>query len=151
MISLPRRLRQNPQLRTPDLIHRKGSLRPLVTVVMQTGPVARGSFYRGCQKNVPIEDRFSATNPYAAILFSEHYYGKRYNSFFKPAWDNLQVSGRIWFFPCTFITGLQFIHNLILFVNCLMGRNYSFRIVTKEICYRAEWKQVKQKSPESIM
>ena len=36
-------------------------------------------FYRGCQKNVPIEDRFSATNPYAAILFSEHYYDKRYN------------------------------------------------------------------------
>ena len=35
-------------------------------------------FYRGCQKNVPIEDRFSATTPYAAILFSEHYYGKRY-------------------------------------------------------------------------
>jgi len=34
--------------------------------------------YRGCQKNVPIEDRFSATNPYAAILFSEHYYDKRY-------------------------------------------------------------------------
>jgi hypothetical protein len=35
--------------------------------------------YRGCQKNVPIEDRFSVTNPYAAILFSEHYYDKRYN------------------------------------------------------------------------
>jgi len=34
--------------------------------------------YRGCQKNDPIEGRFSATNPYAAILFSEHYYGKRY-------------------------------------------------------------------------
>jgi len=36
-------------------------------------------FYRGCQKNVPIEDRFSATNPYTAIIFSEHYYDKRYN------------------------------------------------------------------------
>ncbi len=36
--------------------------------------------YRGCQKNVPIEDRFSAANPYAAILFSEHYYDKRYKS-----------------------------------------------------------------------
>jgi len=35
--------------------------------------------YRGCQKNVPIEDRFSATNPYAAIL-SEHYYDKRYKT-----------------------------------------------------------------------
>ena len=35
--------------------------------------------YRGCQKNVPIEDRFSATNPYTAIIFSEHYYDKRYN------------------------------------------------------------------------
>ena len=34
--------------------------------------------YRGCQKNVPIEDLFSATTPYAAILFSEHYYDKRY-------------------------------------------------------------------------
>jgi len=34
--------------------------------------------YRGCQKNVPIEDRFSATNPYTAIIFSEHYYDKRY-------------------------------------------------------------------------
>ena len=37
--------------------------------------------YRDCQKNVPIEDRFSATTPYAAILISEHYYGKRYNWF----------------------------------------------------------------------
>ena len=37
-------------------------------------------FYRGCQKNVPIEDRFSATNPYAAILFSEHDYDKRYKN-----------------------------------------------------------------------
>ncbi len=36
--------------------------------------------YRGCQKNIPIEDYFSATNPYAAILFSEHYYDKRYKS-----------------------------------------------------------------------
>ncbi len=36
--------------------------------------------YRGCQKNVPIEDRFSATNPYATILFSEHYYDNRYKS-----------------------------------------------------------------------
>ncbi len=36
--------------------------------------------YRGCQKNVPIEDRFSVTNPYAAILFSEHYYDKRYKT-----------------------------------------------------------------------
>jgi len=36
------------------------------------------TIYRDCQKNVPIEDRFSATTPYAAILFSEHYYGKRY-------------------------------------------------------------------------
>ena len=25
--------------------------------------------YRGCQKNVPIKDRFSATNPYAASYF----------------------------------------------------------------------------------
>ena len=31
------------------------------------------------RNNVPIEDRFSATNPYAAIIFSEHYYDKRYN------------------------------------------------------------------------
>ncbi len=38
----------------------------------------RRVLYRGCQKNVPIEDRFYATNPYAAILFSEHYYDKRY-------------------------------------------------------------------------
>ena len=37
--------------------------------------------YRGCQKNVPIEGRFSATNPYAAILFSEHYYDKWYKQF----------------------------------------------------------------------
>ena len=36
--------------------------------------------YRGCQKNVPIEDLFSATTPYAAILFSEHYYDKRYKT-----------------------------------------------------------------------
>ncbi len=36
--------------------------------------------YRGCQKNVPIEDRFSATNPYTAIIFSEHYYDKRYKA-----------------------------------------------------------------------
>ena len=41
------------------------------------GAMANG-IYRGCQKNVPIEDRFSATNPYAAIIFSEHYYDKRY-------------------------------------------------------------------------
>ncbi len=38
------------------------------------------SWYRGCQKNVPIEDRFYATNPYAAILFSGHYYDKRYKN-----------------------------------------------------------------------
>ena len=38
-----------------------------------------GSTYRGCHKNVPIEDRFYVTNPSAAILFSEHYYDKRYN------------------------------------------------------------------------
>jgi hypothetical protein len=36
--------------------------------------------YRDCQKNVPIEDRFSATNPYAAILFLEHYCDKRYKT-----------------------------------------------------------------------
>ncbi len=36
------------------------------------------SIYRVCQKNVPIEDRFSGIIPYAAILFSEHYYDKRY-------------------------------------------------------------------------
>jgi hypothetical protein len=40
----------------------------------------RIAYYRDCQKNVPIEDRFSATTPYAAILISEHYYGKRYNT-----------------------------------------------------------------------
>jgi len=34
--------------------------------------------YRGCQKNVPIAGRFSATTPYAAILFPGHYYDKRY-------------------------------------------------------------------------
>ena len=33
--------------------------------------------YRGCQKNVPIEDCFFATTPYTAILFSEYYYDKR--------------------------------------------------------------------------
>ncbi len=38
--------------------------------------------YRGCQKNVPIEDRFSATNPYTAIIFSEHYYDKRYRIYY---------------------------------------------------------------------
>jgi hypothetical protein len=36
-------------------------------------------WYRGCQKNVPIEDRFSVTNPYAAILFSEQYSDNSYN------------------------------------------------------------------------
>jgi hypothetical protein len=35
--------------------------------------------YGGCRNNPPIEDRFSATNSYAAILFSEHYDEKRYN------------------------------------------------------------------------
>jgi len=40
--------------------------------------IANPDLYRGCQKNVPIEDRFSATNPYTAIIFSEHYYDKRY-------------------------------------------------------------------------
>ena len=35
-------------------------------------------FYRACQKNVPIEDLFYATTPYATI-HSEHYYDKRYN------------------------------------------------------------------------
>jgi hypothetical protein len=45
----------------------------------RTAPLQHISFsYRGCQKNVPIEDRFSATNPYTAIIFSEHYYDKRY-------------------------------------------------------------------------
>ncbi len=39
--------------------------------------------YRGCQKNVPIEDLFSATTPYAAILFSEPYYDKRYTRSFQ--------------------------------------------------------------------
>ena len=38
----------------------------------------RRVLYRGCQKTVPIEDLLSATTPYAAILFSEHYYDKRY-------------------------------------------------------------------------
>ena len=38
------------------------------------------SFYRDCQKNIPIEDHFSATTPYAAILFSEHDHDKRYKS-----------------------------------------------------------------------
>ena len=47
------------------------------------------TFYRGCQKNVPIEDRFSATNLYTAIIFSEHYYDKRYKMP-EPAW------GRPW-------------------------------------------------------
>ena len=32
------------------------------------------------RKTVPIEDLFSPTTPYAAILFSEHYYDKRYKS-----------------------------------------------------------------------
>ncbi len=43
--------------------------------LLQGGEGVNGKplLYRGCQKNVPIEDRFSATNPYAAILFSEHY------------------------------------------------------------------------------
>ena len=36
--------------------------------------------YRGCQKNVPIEDLFSATTPYAAILFSEHCSDNRYKT-----------------------------------------------------------------------
>jgi hypothetical protein len=37
------------------------------------------SFYSGCQKNVPISGRFFATTFYAAILFSERDYDKRYN------------------------------------------------------------------------
>jgi hypothetical protein len=35
--------------------------------------------YSGCQKNVPISGRFFATNAYAAILFAERNYDKRYN------------------------------------------------------------------------
>jgi hypothetical protein len=35
-------------------------------------------FYSGCQKNVPIAERLFGYNTYAAILFSEHYYDKRY-------------------------------------------------------------------------
>jgi len=62
--------------------------------------------YRDCQKNVPIEDRFSATTPYAAILYSEHYYGKRYK---------IQVlSHALHFFYCMFSVsgyhGLWFVH-----------------------------------------
>ena len=34
--------------------------------------------YSGCQKNVPIEGRFSVTTPYAAVHFPEHHYDKRY-------------------------------------------------------------------------
>jgi hypothetical protein len=35
--------------------------------------------YRGCQKNVPIAERFFCYNTYAAILYSEHYYDNWYN------------------------------------------------------------------------
>jgi len=43
-------------------------------------PISLNLWYRACQKNVPIEGRFSATDPYAAILFSEHFYDKRYKT-----------------------------------------------------------------------
>jgi hypothetical protein len=43
--------------------------------------------YRDCQKNVPIEDRFSATTPYAAILFSERYYDNSYRPEIKKVAD----------------------------------------------------------------
>jgi len=41
-------------------------------------PLMQSLLYRGYQKNDPIEDRFSAIDPHAAILFLEHYYDKRY-------------------------------------------------------------------------
>jgi hypothetical protein len=34
--------------------------------------------YSGCQKNVPIVERFFCYNTYAAILYSEHYYDNWY-------------------------------------------------------------------------
>jgi hypothetical protein len=34
--------------------------------------------YSGCQKNVPITERFFCYNTYAVILFSKNYYDKRY-------------------------------------------------------------------------
>jgi hypothetical protein len=37
-------------------------------------------FYSGCQKNVPIVERFFCYNTYATIIFSEHYYDNWYNS-----------------------------------------------------------------------
>ena len=46
--------------------------------MFETGTIL---IYRDCQKNVPIEDRFSATTPYAAILFLQRYYDKRYKTF----------------------------------------------------------------------
>ena len=51
----------------------------LAFIAVVTGMLRLTPVYRDCQKNVPIEDRFSATNPYTAIIFSEHYYDKRYN------------------------------------------------------------------------
>jgi hypothetical protein len=41
-------------------------------------------FYSGCQKNVPIAGRFFVTTTYAAIIFPEHIYDKRY----KRQWTN---------------------------------------------------------------
>jgi hypothetical protein len=35
-------------------------------------------YYSGCQKNVPIAGCFFVTTTYAAILFAEHNYDKRY-------------------------------------------------------------------------
>jgi hypothetical protein len=37
--------------------------------------------YSGCQKNVPIAERFFCHNTYAAILFSENYYDNWYKSY----------------------------------------------------------------------
>ena len=53
-------------------------------------------FYRGCQKNVPIEDRFSATNPYTAIIFSEHYYDKRYKQLFESEIEDWYTDESLW-------------------------------------------------------
>jgi hypothetical protein len=38
--------------------------------------------HSGCQKNVQVGGRFFATTTYAAILFSEHIYDKRYKCIF---------------------------------------------------------------------
>ena len=51
-----------------------------------TGTINCRLLYRGCQKNVPIEDRFSATNLYTANIFSEHYYDMRYKYWLTPGY-----------------------------------------------------------------